>query len=61
MRAKLGTASFAGQVRLRLQGTVDEPQSRDITLFLSLQLPPGRPVKDAIDLELENMRKNMDN
>jgi phage shock protein A len=25
------------------------------------QLPPGRPVKDAIDLELENMRKNMDN
>lgn len=28
--------------------------------FSPLQLPPGRPVKDAIDMELDNMRRNMD-
>lgn len=30
------------------------------TTKIAGQLPPGRPVKDAIDIELENMRKKMD-
>jgi hypothetical protein len=30
------------------------------TTSIAGELPPGRPVKDAIDMELENMRKKMD-